>query len=148
EACLRPGLDHRTLLSEELLLVLPARHRLARKGRLSLKQAAEEPFILMKSGPGFRQITMELYHQAGVGPKVVFESGGIERVQALVAAGLGVSLVPQMVARFPGVAYVSLSHPKAERTLSLAWRKKAPLSPAAEALRNVILLSGDSSGRY
>ena len=148
EAGLRPGLDHRTLLSEELLLALPARHRLARKRSLSLKQAAEEPFILMKSGHGFRQITLNLYHQAGLEPKVVFESGGIETVQALVAAGLGVSLVPQMVARFPGVAYVSLSHPKAQRTLSLAWRKKAPLSPAAEALRKVILQSGDSGGRY
>jgi len=39
------------------------------------------------------------------------------------------------------VAYVSLSHPKAERTLSLAWRKKAPLSPASEALKNVIFQS-------
>jgi DNA-binding transcriptional LysR family regulator len=139
EAGLLPGLDHQKLLSEELLLALPSRHPLAGKGALGLKQAAEEPFILMKSGHGFRQITLDLYHKVGLEPKVVFESGGIETVQALVAAGLGISLVPQMVATTPGVAYASLSSPKAARTLSLAWRKKAPLSPAAEALRKVIL---------
>ncbi len=138
EAGLRPGLGHQTILTEELLLALPPRHRLAGKDALSLRQVAEEPFILMKSGHGFRQITLDLYRKAGLEPKVVFESGGIETVQALVAAGLGISLVPQMVAKFPGVAYASLSHPKGVRTLSLAWRKKALLSPAGEALKKII----------
>jgi DNA-binding transcriptional LysR family regulator len=139
EAGLRPGLDHQTILTEELLLVLPAKHRLGGKSSLNLKQMAEEPFILMKKGHGFRQITLDFYRKAGLEPKVVFESGGIETVQALVAAGLGISLVPQMVAKFPGVAYVRISSPKAVRTLSLAWRRKAPLSPAAEALKKIIV---------
>ncbi|HTA75582.1 MAG TPA: LysR family transcriptional regulator [bacterium] len=139
EAGLQPGLDHQTILTEELLLVLPAKHPLAGKKSLSLKQVAEEPFILMKSGHGFRQITLDFYRKAGLEPKVVFESGGIETVQALVAAGLGISLVPQMVAKFPGVSYASVSQLHAARTLSLAWRKKAPLSHAAEALKKVIL---------
>lgn len=139
EAGLRRGLDHQTILPEELLLALPAKHSLAGKSALSLKQVAEEPFILMKSGHGFRQITLDLYRKAGLEPKVVFESGGIETVQAMVAAGLGISLVPQMVAKFPGVAYASVSAPKAARTLSLAWRKKVRLSPASEALRKVII---------
>lgn len=141
EAGLRPGLDHQTILTEELLLALPARHPLAGRKGLTLKQVADEPFILMKSGHGFRQITLDLYRKAGLEPKVVFESGGIETVQALVAAGLGISLVPQMVAKFAGVAYASVSHPKGARTLSLAWRKKAPLSSAAEALKKTITLT-------
>jgi DNA-binding transcriptional LysR family regulator len=141
EAGLRPGLDHQTILTEELLLALPAKHRLAGKGALSLKQVAEEPFILMKSGHGFRQITLDLYRKAGLEPKVVFESGGIETVQALVATGLGISLVPRMVAKVPGVVYAGISQPKAARTLSLAWRKKATFSPAAEALQKVILVT-------
>lgn len=139
EAGLRPGLDHQTILTEEILLALPARHPLAGKAALSLKQVAGEPFILMKAGHGFRQITLDFYRKAGLEPRVVFESGGIETVQALVAAGLGISLVPQMVAKFPGVAYLPVSHPKAARTLSLAWRRKARLSPSAEALKRVIV---------
>ncbi len=139
EAGLLPGLAHQTILIEELLLVLPVKHLLAGKGSLSLKQVAEESFILMKTGHGFRQITLDFYRKAGLEPKVVFESGGIETVQALVAAGLGISLVPQMVAKFPGVAYARISQPKAARTLFLAWRKKSILSPAVEALKKIIL---------
>ena len=139
EAGLLPGLAHQTILTEELLLALPAKHALAGKGSFSLKQVVEEPFILMKTGHGFRQITLNFYRKAGLEPKVVFESGGIETVQALVAAGLGISLVPQMVAKFPGVVYARVSQPTAARTISLAWRKKAPLSPAAEALKKIIL---------
>ena len=69
---------------------------------------------------------------------MVFESDGIETVQALVAAGLGFSVVPRMVAKVPQVAYVELSQPQASRTLCLAWRKKSKLSPAALALSRVI----------
>jgi len=138
EAGLRPGLGHETILTEEILLALPGKHRLADKDYLALKQVADEPFILMKPGHGFRQITLDFYRKAGLEPKVVFESGGIETVQALVAAGLGISLVPQMVAGYPRVAYAHLSSPKATRTLSLAWRGKAPLSPAAAALQRII----------
>ncbi len=139
EAGLSSTLAHQTILTEELLLALPTKHPLAGKNSLTLKQVAEEPFILMKSGHGFRQITLDFYQKAGIEPKVVFESGGIETVQALVAAGLGISLVPQMVAKFPGVAYSEISHPKAARTLSLAWRRKALLSNAAEVLKKTIL---------
>ena len=139
EAGLYPGLDRQTILTEELLLALPVQHRLAGEKFLNLRQVAEEPFILMKTGHGFRQITLDFYGKAGLEPKVVFESGGIETVQALVAAGLGISLVPQMVAKFPGVVYARVSQPKAARTLSLAWRKKVPLSTAAEALKKIIL---------
>jgi len=139
DAGLRPSLDRQVLLREGLLLAFPVRHPLSKKKNLSLKQVSEEPFILMKPGHGFRQIILELFRQSGLEPKVIFESGGIETVQALVAAGLGISLVPQMVANFPGVAYVALTQPQASRTVYLVWRKKAKLSPAAGALRQVIV---------
>lgn len=139
EAGLKPNMDYQVLLTEDLLLALPSRHALAGKKSLSLRQIAGEPFILMKSGHGFRQITLDLFQKAGLKPDVVFESSGIETVQALVAAGLGNSLVPRMVANRPGVAYLELSQPRANRTLYLAWRKKAHLSNAAEALKKTII---------
>jgi len=138
EAGLNPGLEHVTLLSDDLLLALPSRHPLAGKGRIPLKQMADESFILMKPDHGFRKITDDLMHRAGLAPRVVFESGEIETVQALVAAGLGVSIVPEMVRRQTGLAYAELAQPGASRTLILAWRRKAALSPAAEAMRRTI----------
>jgi LysR family transcriptional regulator, hydrogen peroxide-inducible genes activator len=72
---------------------------------------------------------------------VVFESAGIETVQTLVSAGLGISLVPRMVMKASGLAYAELIHPKAWRTLYLAWRRKAKLSPGAEALKTIVVQS-------
>ncbi len=141
DAGLRPSLERQVLLTEGLALAFPVGHLLAKKKELGLKQVAEEPFILMKPGHGFRQITLDYFHKVGLEPKVIFESGGIETVQALVAAGLGISLVPRMVANYPGVAYVELTQPAASRTLYLIWRKKIKLSPAAEALKKVIMKS-------
>ncbi len=138
EAGLKPSLEHIVLLKEDLLLALPPHHAFSQKSSLALKQMAGEPFILMKPGHGFRQITLELFRKAGLTPQVVFESDGIETVQALVAAGLGFSLVPRMVAKVPKVSYVELSQPQASRTLCLAWRKRSKLSPAAQALSRVI----------
>ena len=139
EAGVTPTLEHQVLLTEELLVALPLKHPLAGKSKISLKALAEEPFILMKTGHGFRQIVLDLFRHAGMEPKVVFESGEIETVQALVGAGLGISLVPRMVRKATGLAYLELSAPKPTRTLSLAWRKGAVLSSAAEAMKNVVM---------
>jgi len=139
EAGLNPGLEHVSLLSDGLLAALPLKNPLSGKGRISLKQLASEPFILMKPDHGFRKITDDLLRKAGVEPRVVFESGEIETVQALVAAGLGVSIVPEMVRRSSGLAYAELAQPGAARTLILAWRRKAALSPGAEEMRRTIV---------
>jgi len=48
-------------------------------------------------------------------------------------------LVPSMVRKATGVAYGELAPPKPTRTLSLAWRKGAVLSPAAEAMKKVVV---------
>jgi len=138
EAGVTPALDQKTLFTEDLLVALPPKHPLVGKKKVNLKDLAEEPFILMKTGHGFRQIVLDLFRKAGLEPKVVFESGEIETMQALVGAGLGISLVPRMVRKATGLAYLELAAPKPTRTLSLAWRKGATLSPAAEAMRKVV----------
>jgi LysR family hydrogen peroxide-inducible transcriptional activator len=141
EAGLRPTLKGEKLFSDPLLLALPPGHALARRRKVSLKQMAGEDVILMKQGHGYRQITLRAFEQAGITPKVVFESGEIQVVQALVAAGLGISLVPRMVARQAEgqPAYVALQAPAPSRTLYLASRRRAVLSPAAQALRQACL---------
>lgn len=139
EAGLGSGMEYVALLSDGLLAALPTRHPLASRATLALRQLENEPFILMKPDHGFRKITDDLMRKAGFQPKVVFESGEIETVQALVAAGLGVSIVPQMVRRPAGLVYCELSQPGASRTLILAWRRRAALSPAAEAMRRTVI---------
>jgi DNA-binding transcriptional LysR family regulator len=138
EAGLGDGIRSEALFTEPLLVAVPRGHRYAARKKLSLKALADEPLILMKPGHGFRKIVLDALTRAGVEARVVYESDGIETVQALVEAGLGVSLVPRMVKR-PGLAYVDVLAPTPSRTLHLAWRAESVLSPAAAAMREAAL---------
>jgi DNA-binding transcriptional LysR family regulator len=64
----------------------------------------------------------------------VYESDEIETVQRLVEVGLGLTIVPRMVRKERGPAYVDIAHPTPSRTLLLASRESRELSPAATAM--------------
>jgi len=109
EAGLGAGITSEALFSEPLLIALPPGHRLAGRQKLALQALQGESLIVMKSGHGFRKIVLDALVRAGVEMRVVYESEEIETVQALVEAGLGVSLVPRMVQRGAGPVYLELT---------------------------------------
>ncbi|OHD13620.1 MAG: hypothetical protein A2Z96_06975 [Spirochaetes bacterium GWB1_48_6] len=137
EAGLSDGLLGEPLFSEELLVALPPGHRFAKSSPINLSLLSTEPLILMKSGHGFRKIVLDALTIAGVTPHVVYESSGIDTVQALVEAGLGLSLVPKMVQKNPGPTYLQIAPPTPKRTLYLASREKSIFSPSTKALREL-----------
>jgi LysR family transcriptional regulator, hydrogen peroxide-inducible genes activator len=84
------------LFRERLYLVLLENHRLASQREAYLKQIANDPFLLLKEGHCFRENTLSACGRARVQPNVVFESGQFTTILAMVAAGTGVSIVPEM----------------------------------------------------
>ena len=75
-------------IKEEIFLALPPQHPLAGQDEVDLAELADEPFILLKEGQGFRTISLRLCEQAGFRPRIVFESSNIQS-----ALGLGVALL-------------------------------------------------------
>ncbi len=134
------GLRSEVLFSEPLLIVVPPKHRFASRKKLALRALADEPMILMKSGHGFRQIVLDTLSRAGIQPRVVYETGEIDTVQALVKVGMGLSLVPKMVKR-PGLIYLEILPPTPSRTVHIAWRDDSVPSPAALALKKIAIAS-------
>lgn len=131
-----PDLAVQPILTEEILLALPPAHPLAQQARLPLEAVAGEPFLLMKPGYGFRDLCLAACRAAGFEPDIAFESAQIETLQAMVAAGLGVTLVPQMAADRslrPAPVFRPLQGPPLTRTLALAWRRARPLPRSATA---------------
>jgi DNA-binding transcriptional LysR family regulator len=93
---------HRTpLFADPFQLLLPARHRLARRRRLTLSLLAQEPWIGGAPGSGWYRIVSDACERAGFAPRVAFASDDYNAVQALVAAGLGVALVPGLAVAHP-----------------------------------------------
>lgn len=136
-----PTLTYEVIGEETIDLAVPPNHPLAtaenRRIGVTLEQLKDEAFIVLKKGQGFRKLTVDLCRNAGFEPQVVFESNNIETVQSLVAAGMGITLVPRIVARAERSElvpfYIPLAPPAPSRTLVIAYRKGRYLSKAAEA---------------
>ena len=122
---------------EDLVVVLAQDHRLARRGRrrIGLGALAEEPWVAFKGGTGLRTAFERATAAAGVAPRIAFESNELDRVIALVARDLGVSVVPRSTAeaaREP-VAVLEIT-PRLTREVALLWPRERRLAPAARAL--------------
>lgn len=138
-----PTLDYEWIADEPIDLAVPPNHPLALRSEgfpaagITMRELEHEPFIILKQGQGFRKMVLDLCREAGYEPQVVFESSNMETLQSLVAAGMGVTLVPRFVSRsrrselLP--VYVPLADPVPYRTLVIAYRKGRSLSKAAEA---------------
>jgi len=88
------------VLREELLLLTMPTHRLARKKRVAAQDLAGEPFVLFEPGSATRRVIDSFFVTEKIKPTVVMETENVEIIKAMVATGLGISIVPyQAVAR-------------------------------------------------
>jgi LysR family transcriptional regulator, transcription activator of glutamate synthase operon len=129
---------------EPLRLALPRDHRLAGHPRIALKDVAGEPFIGLRPTSALRELGDELCLQAGFRPAVVFEGDDLAIVRGLVAAGLGVAIVPAPRAESPEaspgpVRYAGITDDGAQRAIYLTWPADRPLLPAADLFRKHVL---------
>ena len=120
-------LDWRKLFLVELALVLPERHPLAHARRVSLREVAEEPFVSYPAVGGFRlraAVDAECA-RSGFRPRVVKESLSSQTLLCLVAAGVGVAIVPQdqQARSIEGVRFRKLDPPQAPFPYGITWRK-------------------------
>ena len=136
-----PGFSWHVLYSERLCLAVPHDHRLAKRNRMRLADAAGEPFVTLAPGFGLRALADELCARAGISPQVTFEATEIPTMEALVGAGFGVAIVPlpRPDRAEPTVAYVPLTDPGAKRHIGLAAATGRTLGPAAERFANFVI---------
>jgi LysR family hydrogen peroxide-inducible transcriptional activator len=115
----------RELFRERLFVVVPGNHRLSRAAEMQLTEIESEPFLLLKEGHCFRENTLAACGRARMRPNVAFESGQFATIMAMVAAGVGVSIVPEMaVEQRPGCQFIPLSDEGAYRRIGVAQPKR------------------------
>ena len=119
------------LQRERLVAVVPPSHRLRDRKRIALAELAGEELVTTPVGFGFRTLLDGLLAEAGVVPRISFESADLATIEGLVAAGLGVAVVPEQFVGLSGTIGISLSTRAAGRTIGLTWRTDHPLAPAA-----------------
>jgi LysR family transcriptional activator of glutamate synthase operon len=140
-----PALESVALAEQEILLSVPHEHPLAGRRQVSVRELSGERFVMLEPGYGLRQITDDLCAQAGFTPEIAFEGQESDTVRGLVAAGLGVALLPRFGPREPaGVTEVPLV-PRPTRTIGLAWRAGERLTPAAGKFRDQVYEAASST---
>jgi DNA-binding transcriptional LysR family regulator len=130
------GLDGVTLVDEELVLVAPKEHPLARAKRVRVERLASEPLVTYSAGSALRDALLALVPDG----RFVAEANDLETVRELTARGLGVTLMPRSVVAPHGdrLAIRPLS-PRHALPFSLVWRAGQRPTPAAQAFREHVL---------
>jgi DNA-binding transcriptional LysR family regulator len=134
-----PDLTARPLDEQRLYLTVPADHRLAGRRRIRLAEVADEPFVALEEGYGLRAIMDAFCAEAGFTPRVAFEGEEAETLRGLVAAGLGVALLPPGLVPRPGVVELEVTAPRTRRAIGLAWVAGRPLTAPVAAFRDFVL---------
>jgi DNA-binding transcriptional LysR family regulator len=93
---LGPGLRSSPLFGDPMRLALSSGHRLTRKERITLEDLAEEAWVQTSEASACARHVVRICRAAGFEPRVSFESDDYLTVQGLVAAGVGVALIPQL----------------------------------------------------
>jgi DNA-binding transcriptional LysR family regulator len=132
------GLAFTPFFSDTLVLLTPRSHRLASRRRMRLADALDEPFITLTDGTALSNRLLASAADAGKPLNVRMRMRGFDAVCRMVAAGLGVGVLPleaiaPQLAHLPLTA-VPLSDPWARRTHHIATRTDAPPAPAALTL--------------
>src|SRR4051794_1869369 len=128
------------LLGDVLDAVLPADHPDAGKARLDLEQLRAETWVAPPIGWSCDEVFIAGCRAAGFSPRIAHRSGDWQAVMALVATGLGVSLVPRLAhtAPPPGVTIIPLTGAAPRRHVFSACRAGAESNPAVRAVLDAV----------
>jgi len=127
------------LLDEELLIAMPRAHRLAARRTLSLRELSSEPFLVLSPEHTLRIIFDRVCADASFSPKIAFEGMDIATLRGLIAAGLGIGLLPPAPARFAGIVEIKLSPARPIRPLGIGWIADRYLPASAVEFRKFVV---------
>jgi DNA-binding transcriptional LysR family regulator len=130
------SLRYSPLFVDTLVAALPAGRTEPRGGAISLRSLADEPFILFprKVGSGLYDLIVSFCRRAGFSPRIEQEAIQMQTIVSLVAARMGVALVPASLRnmRRAGVVYRALTERSPPIEIGLAWRA-TDRAPAVQA---------------
>ncbi len=136
------GLQTQSLFGEAFLVAMPEKHRLAARRRIKASDLASEPLLLLEEGHCLRDQALEVCKLAGA-EEQDFRATSLETLRQMVAAGLGITLLPRLAAEGPfasarGLVTRPFAPPQPTRVIGAAWRRSSSRKEAIAAVCDVI----------
>ena len=118
------------LFTDRFVLAVPPSHRLARRKRVSMKDLADEQVLLLEDGHCLREQSLPICEQAGACEVGDFRASSLNTLAQMVAAGVGITLLPDMSVRDvggtrAGLVTIPFGARGPARTIGLAWRRSS-----------------------
>jgi LysR family transcriptional regulator, transcription activator of glutamate synthase operon len=146
-----PKLEQRVLFTENIVALLSVNHPLADLKTVRLRELMGDPFVLLPEGFVFREMVLEACRDVGFSPNVAFEGDDIDALKGLVAAGLGVTLMPEatlMDTQSRSTVKIPIAEPAVTRTVGIITSKDRALLPTEEIFYDFITSFFDRLSRF
>jgi LysR family hydrogen peroxide-inducible transcriptional activator len=136
------GLVTRSMFAEAFLVAMPEHHRLTAKKRVKPGELAGEKLLLLEEGHCLRDQALEVCERVGTEDQD-FRATSLETLRQMVAAGLGITLLPRLAAEGPfasarGLVVRPFAPPAPNRVIGAAWRRSTSRAKAIAAVCEVI----------
>lgn len=134
-------IDFREIARERYLAVMPAHHPLAANTTLNWKSLAGEKLVSVSSSSGNRSLIDNAFARVPQRPVIQYETNHVAGAISLVAAGLGVALLPELAIRnapYKGIVARPITSPALSRAMGLISLKGRQLKPAAATLAQAL----------
>jgi LysR family hydrogen peroxide-inducible transcriptional activator len=137
------GLDSVVLYEEPFALAMPHTHRLATRKRVGIDDLRDETLLLLEDGHCLRDQALEVCSRVDVHEAQDYRATSLETLRQMVAAGHGVTLLPELAIAAPigttrGLEIRPFDAPPPSRTIGAVWRKSTTRGPAIEAIANSV----------
>ena len=137
------GLESAELYEEPFTLAVPASHPLAEHERIKVDDLRGETLLLLEDGHCLRDQALEVCSRIRINEAQDYRATSLETLRQMVAAGHGITLLPELAAETPvgtarGLRIKPFSRPAPSRTIGAVWRKSTTRAPAIEAIVEVV----------
>ena len=120
------------LFEEPFVLAVPEGHPLAKSSSLALKDLSQHKLLLLEDGHCLRDQALDVCQLAGAGEKSGFQATSLETLRQMVAANVGVTLLPALaikppVARSDNIHLLSFTDSRPSRRIAMVWRRSSAM---------------------
>jgi len=137
------GLESRDLYDEPFTVAVPGNHPLAKKAHVRIEDLNGESLLLLEDGHCLRDQALEVCSMVDVKENEDYRATSLETLRQMVAAGLGITLLPELATRGPfgsgqTLAVKTFAKPVPTRTVGAVWRKSSSRAEAINAVCDAI----------
>jgi LysR family hydrogen peroxide-inducible transcriptional activator len=137
------GLEARPLYEEDFTLAVPSNNPLAKRSNVKIDDLSGETLLLLEDGHCLRDQALDVCSRIDVKESEDYRATSLETLRQMVAAGLGITLLPKLATRGPfgsgqGLTVKEFSRPVPSRSIGAVWRKSTARTDAIKAVCEAI----------